>query len=108
MFGIHSDLNPLHKFRAIDRTLSERSPEDACNLHNFVLRCSIPRRQRLRENLPEAVEVFAKKVFSAHDLIPVDRGDLAFYSLHSDRVMLYGKLILALTQVIQGLGAFLK
>lgn len=68
----------------------------------------MPHCQCLWENLPEAVEVFAEKVFTAHDLIPTDQGDLTFYSLHLDRLMLYGQLLVALTQVIQGLGDFLK
>lgn len=49
-----------------------------------------------------------EKVFTAHDLIPTDRGDLTFYSLQPDCLMLYGQLIVALTQVIHGLGNFFK
>ncbi|KJA12994.1 hypothetical protein HYPSUDRAFT_114460, partial [Hypholoma sublateritium FD-334 SS-4] len=101
-------LDPLHEFGAIDGILSRCSCEDAFNLHNLILHWSMPHCQCLWENLPEAVEVFAEKVFSAHDLIPFDQGDLTFYALHSDRLMLYGQLVVALTQVIQGLGDFLK
>lgn len=107
VFDLRNDLDPLHEFGAIDGILPGCSEADSLNLRDLVLRWSMPHCLCLWENLPLAVEEFASRKFTMHDLVPFDRKDVTFYSMLADRLMQFGQIILALTQVIQGLSDFL-
>ncbi len=101
------DVDPLFEFGILDGHLPGRSIEDTAHFRNIVLRWSTPHCQCFWDLLPEAVEEFASRDFSVRDLIPVAHDDLSFYSMLPARLTQIGQMILALTQVIQGLADFL-
>lgn len=101
------DVDPLFEFGILDGRLPGRSLEDTAHLRNIVLRWSTPHCQCFWDSLPEAVEEFASRNFTVRDLIPVAHDDLSYYSMLPARLTQIGQMILALTQVIQGLADFL-
>ncbi|KAF9471030.1 hypothetical protein BDN70DRAFT_820546, partial [Pholiota conissans] len=107
MFDACTDVDPLYEFGTVNGQLPGRTPEECLELHNVILHWSLPHNQFLWEDLPSAVETFVDYKFTSHDLIPYDQQDTTFYTVHPARLLSYGHIIVALSQVLQGLVTFL-
>lgn len=66
-----------------------------------------PHRLCIWDNLPEAIADFAKQTYAARDLTVVEKSDNSVYSMLPDRLLYFGHIVLALTQVLQGLSDLL-
>ncbi|KAF8176550.1 hypothetical protein BJ912DRAFT_857340, partial [Pholiota molesta] len=108
LYDPNSDVDPLHKFGAVDGYLPGRTPEECMELRDVVFRWTLPHNQFIWEDLPSAVETFAEYEFSVRDLIPTDLDDTTCYSVLPARLLAFGHTIIALSQVIQGLSEFLR